>query len=91
MLLQDDQMRSSKEVEECVSDFSGLLHAIYCAYVNRTTPTYCKILPIILGIILNSFVHLLFSNYARNNLSSPIIEVRFFKKKKNKMENMAKI
>ena len=32
-----------------------------CACVDRTTPTYCKILPIILGIILNSFVHLLFS------------------------------
>ena len=39
--------------------------------MDRTTPTYCKILPIILGIILNSFVHLLFSKLCRNNLSSP--------------------
>ena len=45
----------------------------YCfnsACVDRTTPTYCKILPIILGIILNSLVHLLFSKLCWNNLSS---------------------
>ena len=46
-------------------------YCVNCACVDRTTPTYCKILPIILGIILNSFVHLLFSKLCWNNLSSP--------------------
>ena len=49
-----------------------------CACVDRTTPTYCKILPIILGIILNSFVHLLFSKLCRNNLSSPSIGTLYY-------------
>ena len=32
-------------------------YCVNCACVDRTTPTYYKILPIILGIILNSFVY----------------------------------
>ena len=68
MLLEDDQMRLSKEVEECVS---RLLHAIFSPCTASTVHVwigprlligrYCLLFSELQCI---SFVHLLFSNYA---------------------------
>ena len=72
MLLEDDQMLSSK-VKVWFLWACSIRHffTTYCATVHVWIGPRLLIARYCLGIILNSFVHLLFSKFCRNNLSSP--------------------